>query len=217
MTVTLERPPTEEKTAERKTVSALLPERDTEFHWTVDAYYKAYDAGVFGDDRRLELIQGRIIEKMPPKPGHASMADIVAQMLRDAMQPAYIVREEKSIHFSSDTELVPDIMVARGARTDYRLRHPAPEEIALVVEVSNTTVVYDLGGKASLYARAGITDYWVMLVSENAVVVHRDPTPNGYSIVTRLAGEETLSPLAAPDTVWTINTLLGREDAPEEH
>ena len=138
------------------------------------------------------------------------MADIVAQMLRDAMQPAYIVREEKSIRFSSDTELVPDIMVARGARTDYRLRHPAPEEIALVVEVSDTTVAYDLGGKASLYARAGIADYWVVLVSENTVVVHRDPTPSGYSTVTRLAGEETLSPQALPKAIWTIDTLLGR-------
>lgn len=205
MTATLERPSTEEKT-----ISALLPERDAEFHWTVDDYYKAYDAGVFGHDRRLELIQGRIIEKMPPGPQHCYLADAVAHMLRTALEPPLLVREEKAVHLAFDTEPVPDITVVRGARADYQKRHPAPEEVALVVEVSHTTVVYDLGGKANLYAHAGIADYWVVLVSENAVVVHRDPTPSGYSIVTRLAGEETLSPLALPEAVWTIDTLLGR-------
>ncbi len=113
--------------------------------------------------------------------------------------------------------LVPDIMVARGARTDYRKNHPIAQDVTLIVEVSDTTVAYDLGGKAVLYARAGIADYWVVLVNENAIVVHRDPTPNGYSTVTRLAGADTLSPLALPEAVWTITTLLGREDALEEH
>ncbi len=205
MTVTLERPP-----AEGKIISALLPERNAEFHWTVDAYYKAYDAGVFGDDKRLELIQGRIIVKMPPGPQHCYLADEVAHMLRTALEPPLLVREEKAVHLAFDTEPIPDLTVVRGARADYQERHPAPEEIALVVEVSHTTAVYDLGGKANLYARAGIADYWVVLVSENSVVVHRDPTPNGYSIVTRLAGEETLSPLGLPEAVWTINALLGR-------
>lgn len=192
--------------------AALLPEREAEFHWTVDSYYKAYDAGVFGHDKRLELIQGRIIEKMPPKPGHASMADIVAQMLRDAMQPSYIVREEKSIHLSSDTELVPDIMVARGVRTDYRKSHPAAKDTVLVVEVSDTTVAYDLGGKAALYAQTGISDYWVVLVNEAAIIQHRGPTAEGYQQVTRLAGDDTLSPLAMPEAVWTVDALLGREE-----
>ena len=64
-------------------------------------------------------------------------------------------------------------------------------------------------------AEVGVQDYWVVLVNENAVVVHRDPTPGGYSSVTRMAGADTLSPLAMPEAVWTIDTLLGREDAPE--
>ncbi len=200
---------------EKRDIEKIMPPPDgaellPEFHWTVDSYYKAYAAGVFGNDRRLELIQGRIIETMPPGPKHSYLADAVAHMLRTALEPSLLTREEKAVHLAFDTEPVPDITVVRGERADYQDRHPAPEEIALVVEVSHTTVVYDLGGKANLYARAGIADYWVVLVSENAVVVHRDPTPSGYSTVTRLAGEDTLSPLALPEAVWTINTLLGR-------
>ena len=102
-------------------------------------------------------------------------------------------------------------------KADYGDQHPTQDDAVLVVEISNTTMAYDLGEKAVLYAEANIADYWVVLVSENAVVVHRDPTPSGYSTVTRLAGEDTLSPLALPEAVWTIDTLLGREDALEEH
>ncbi len=78
------------------------------------------------------------------------------------------------------------------------------------------TAAYDLGGKSVLYAQAGIGDYWVVLVNENAVVRHRQPTSEGYAEVVRLAGQDTLSPLAAPEAAWTVDALLGRTEAPEE-
>ena len=187
-----------------------------ERHWTVDEFYRAYDAGEFGYSRRLELIQGRIIEKMPPGPHHSYLADVVAHMLRVAMEPPLLVRDEKAIRIASDSQPIPDISVIRGRRTDYQDRHPSPKDVALLVEVADTTDAYDLGETALLYAQAGIADYWVVLVNEVAIVRHRVPTPEGYQEVTRLAGADTLSPLAAPEAVWTVNALLGREGAPEE-
>jgi len=83
------------------------------------------------------------------------------------------------------------------------------------VEVSDTSAAYDLGEKALLYSQAGITDYWVVLVNEAAIVRHRQPTSEGYQQVTRLAGADTLSPLVVPEAVWTVNALLGRAGAPE--
>ena len=182
-------------------------------HWTVEEFYRAYDMGKFGYSKRWELIQGRIIKKMPPRPRHASLADMIAEMLREAMQPAYIVREEKPVHLAFDTEPVPDITVAHGARKDYRERHPTAADTVLVVEVADTSVAKDLGEKAKSYAEAGMTDYWVVLVNEDALVVHREPTPAGYKEVTRLTESDAISPLAMPNAVWTINALLGREEA----
>jgi len=161
MSVTLSPLPAEEQQGEQH-------------RWTVEAFCRAYDAGEFGYSRRFELIQGRIVEKMPPGPHHSYLADAVE-------------------------------------------RNPAPENVALLVEVADTTVTYDLGEKALLYAQAGISDYWVVLVNETAIVRHREPTPDGYQEVTRLAGQDTLSPLAVPEVVWMVNALLGREEAPEEN
>jgi len=187
------------------------------YHWTVDALYRALDAGVFEHPERLELIQGEIIERMGQNPPHSSLASEVADMLRVAFPPRYAIREEKPIHVSSDSEPIPDVSVVVGRQSDYREHHPAPQEVALLVEVADSSATYDLGDKAMLYAQAGIEDYWVVLVSEAAIVRHRGPMPNGYQEVMRLAGADMLSPLAMPEAVWTVNALLGREEASEEN
>ena len=185
--------------------------KQAEHHWTVEEFYHAYDAGQLDDSKRWELIQGRIIEKMSIGPPHAALADIIAQMLRDVMQPSLIVREEKPVHLSYDTELVPDITVAHGARADYRQRHPTAKDTALLVEVADTFTVKDLGEKAQSYAQAGVADYWVVLVNEASIVIHRNPTPEGYEDVRRLTGSDSLSPMALPEVVWTVGMLLGEE------
>ncbi len=188
-----------------------------EHHWTVEEFYHAYEAGELGYSKNWELMQGRLIEKMPPGFYHAALADIIAQMLRDAMQPPYIVREEKPVQLSADTQLIPDITVARGARADYLNHHPAPEEVVVLVEVADTTVVKDLGEKALQYAQVDIADYWVVLVNESVIVRHRQPSPEGYGEVTRLADADRISPLALPEAAWAINELLGRTEAAEEN
>jgi len=99
-------------------------------------------------------------------------------------------------------------------KEDYGSQHPTPEDVVLLIEVSDTTVAYDIGGKALLYAQAGIRDYWVVLVNEAAIVRHRGPSAEGYQEVVRLAGADTLSPLAKPEAVWTVSALLETEGNP---
>jgi len=212
MTLTLDKPQTE-----RVTVPvATFPQGEIrEYHWTVDALYRALNAGVFEHPERLELIQGRIIENMSQGPRHSTLATEVAEMLREAMRRNFAIREEKPVRIDFDGEPIPDIMVLKGRQADYGERQPVPDDVELLVEVSDTTVAYDLGEKALLYAQAGIIDYWVVLVNEAAIVRHRVPTPAGYQSVTRLAGADAISPLAAPETVWTVNALLGRGEASE--
>jgi len=185
------------------------------YHWTVDALYRALDSGVFEHPERLELIQGRIIENMSQGPRHSTLASEVADMLREAIRQKYAIREEKPVRIAFvafDGEPIPDVMVLKGQQADYSERQPVPEDVELLVEVSDTTVAYDLGEKAQLYAQAGITDYWVVQVNEAAIVRHREPTPEGYREVMRLAGADTLSPLAMPEAVWTISALLGTQE-----
>lgn len=183
------------------------------YHWTVAAFDKAAEAGVFGPSERLELVQGRIIKIMGQGPRHATLASVIADMLRTAFMPGAAVREEKPVRLGPDSEPIPDIMVLKGKQTDYGEHQPVPDDVHLLVEVSNTTVEYDLGDKALMYAQAGVVDYWVVLVKENSIVRHRQPSAEGYGEALRLTGEDALSPLAAPEVAWTVETLLGRSDA----
>lgn len=182
------------------------------YHWTVDALYRALDAGVFEHPKRLELIQGRIIENMSQDPLHRSMRVRIARRLRSALMPQLVVIEECPVHIAFDGELTPDVVALRGAEADYDERHPEGQDVAILVEVPNTTTTYDLSGKANQYARSGVPDYWVVLVNEAAIVRHRQPTLDGYAEVVRLTGADMVSPLAAPDAVWTVDALLGREE-----
>lgn len=179
------------------------------YHWTVTAFNKAAEAGVFGQSERLELVQGRIIKIMGQGPRHATLASQIADMLRAAFGVGAAVREEKPVRLDTDSEPIPDVMVLKGKQGDYGDHQPVPRDVQLLVEISVTTVDYDLGEKALQYAKAGIADYWVILVNEAAIVRHRQPTAEGYGEVTRLMGADTLSPLAMPTVAWTVDVLLG--------
>ncbi len=185
------------------------------YHWTVERFYRAANANVFDDPGRLEIIHGRIVEKMPEGGRHTGLRRRIARRLRAALEPGSFVCEECPLRIALDGEPIPDVLFTK--KDDYGDQHPTPEDAVLLIEVSVTSVEYDLGEKALLYAQAGIADYWVVLGNEAAIVRHREPAPEGYQSVTRLAGGDTLSPLAAPEAVWTVDALLGREGAPEEN
>ncbi len=185
-----------------------------EYHWTADALYRALEVGVFEHPERLELIQGRIIENMSQSAPHTFLRRRFGRLLRERVGPPFLVMEETPVRLALDGEPVPDVLVSIGTEDDYEQRHPAQTETVLVIEVSNTTTVYDLGGKARLYAQAGIADYWVVLVNEAVIVVHRQPSAEGYQSVIRLSGADTLSLFALPEAAWTVGELLGRTHAP---
>jgi len=183
-------------------------------HWTVEEFERAASAGTFGEPGRLEIIQGRITEKMPEGGRHTGLRRRLARRLRAALEPDCFVCEECPLRIAFDGEPIPDVMFTR--KEDYGDRHPTPTDVVLLIEVADSSVENDLGEKALLYAQAGIVDYWVVLAGARAIAVHRQPTPEGYQDVVRLAGTDTLSLLAMPEAAWTVNDLLGRADAPEE-
>lgn len=179
------------------------------YHWTVDKFYRAANAGVFDEPERLELIQGRIVENMPPSPQHVSRRVRAARRLRAVLEPLYYVVEEAPVHIAFDGEPIPDVLVLLGGEDDYAERHATPEDVVLLVEVAYSSADYDTTGKALLYALAGIADYWVVLPNENAIVIHRVPTPNGYGQITRLGEHDAVTPLAVSDGSLSVRDLLG--------
>ena len=185
-------------------------QKNSERQWTVDEFYRAAAAGEFTDPDRLELVHGRL-QRLMQGNRHANLRFRVSRRLRGRIDAPVFTRDENPLHFSNDLVLIPDIMFTD--QEEYEGRHPAPSDVALLVEVADSSLEYDLGEKALLYAQAGIADYWVVAAEAQAVVVHRQPSSEGYEEVVRLTGEDVLSPLALPDAVWAVNQLLERTEA----
>ncbi len=160
---------------------------------------------------RYELIDGEIIFKMPQNPPHALTVMLITAWLMRVFGEMY-ARCQLAIDVGEAAPEInnpePDGVALSQPVTAFAARHPAPMEILLVVEVSDTTIHFDLHNKAALYALAGIVEYWVADIKERRFVVHRNPTPAGYAEVTQYDAEETISPLARPDASVRVADLL---------
>ena len=111
-------------------------------------------------------------------------------------------------HDDPTSEPEPDFAVLTKAATEYTTGNPGPADIRLLIEISDSTLAFDLGPKARLYARAGIADYWVVDLENRRLHVHRNPQVGAYATVATYDETETLSPLTAPAATLSINAVL---------
>ncbi len=186
-----------------------------DYRWTADRFYRAAVAGVFDEPGRIELIHGRLVEKMPQGSLHRGSRIRVSRLLRSVLPLALEVADECPIHIAFDGEPVPDILALRGGSAEDITQHPSPEDVALLVEVAVSSEPSDLGEKSLLYAQAGIRDYWVVLPEREQIIVHREPTQNGYYSVMTLGASDTLSRLATSGVTMAVRDLLGLETTGE--
>ena len=163
-------------------------------------------AGIIGEDERLELIGGRIVAMSPEGALHAGAIDLAADALRRVFAAGHTVRIQHPLAIDPDDEPEPDIAVVRGSPRDHLADHP--HEAVLVVEVAESSLEYDRGGKAHLYARAGFADYWIINLIDRRLEVHRDPKIGGYSSILSLTSEDEIAPLAASSSRIAVATLL---------
>lgn len=181
--------------------------------WTREEYYKMAELGVFKPGERVELIGGKIVEMAPQYSPHATALLLAQDELRAVLTAGYVVRTQLPLDISPSSQPEPDVAIVRGAVRDYAKAHPTTAE--LVVEVSESTLGYDRGEKASLYASAGIQDYWVLNLTDRRVEIFRDPIPManqpygyGYRSHTQYFPTDKVSPLAAPQSAIKVEDLL---------
>jgi Uma2 family endonuclease len=160
---------------------------------------------------RWELIDGEILSKMGQNPPHRITLMLMKQWLK-ALFGFLNVQTEKPISIPGPAgrtnEPEPDIAVTTAPTTAYTDRHPAPQDLLLVVEVSDSTLRFDLTTKALLYAQVGIQEYWVADIEGRRLHCHRGPTPTGYSEVVVYEEAQQVSPLSRPDAPIGCGDLL---------
>jgi Uma2 family endonuclease len=162
--------------------------------FTVAEYHRILEAGVFGLDEAVELLDGRILSMPPQGPLHAAVVRRLLRALQALGYPLGQLLTEQPIALSSDSEPVPDVFLVEPdpAGLDYEGGHPTPDRVLLVVEVSVTTLTADLTLKANSYALAGIPLYWVVDVVNAKLYEHTLPAAAGYARVAVRTREEAV-------------------------
>jgi Uma2 family endonuclease len=176
--------------------------------FTVDDYYKMAESGILREDDRVELIDGEIIAMAPIGSGHAGTVDQFGDNIRELVSGRGRVRSQNPIRLGFRAEPEPDLVIVRPRTDFYRNGHPGPEDIMLVIEVSESSLVYDRQTKAPLYARAGIIEYWIVNLIDRVIEVYRDPSDGQYQRVEIVRRGEHLHPLAFPDVTIAVDDVL---------
>jgi Uma2 family endonuclease len=163
-------------------------------------------AGVFDPRARVELIDGEIVNMVPQGSLHATALQLAEEQLRAVFAATHAVRVQMPLALDDASEPEPDLAVVVGGPRDYRDAHPS--SAVLVVEVADTTLVFDREQKQRLYARAGIEEYWIVNLTARQLEVRRDPRGESYASSATLQTGDSVAPLAAPDRRIAVSDLL---------
>jgi Uma2 family endonuclease len=181
--------------------------------WTRLEYERLIDLGAFDPEDRLELLGGQLVVREPQGRPHATGIRLAAQALRTAFGPLWSIEAQLPVSLDDESEPEPDVTVVAGGPRDYLASHPSRP--ALVVEVALTSLALDRGEKASLYARAGVEDYWIVNLVDNTLEVYRDPeadpdSPYGwrYGSALTLRASDRVRPLSVPNAEILVADLL---------
>lgn len=178
--------------------------------FTVEDYNAMVEAGILGEDDRVELIEGEIIEMAPPGPPHIFGVNRLTMLLASRLSERAIVSVQNPIILSERSEPQPDVSVLRYRENYYADRVPDARlgDVLLVVEVAASSLRYDRGTKLPLYAQAGVPEVWIVAVEEHVLDVYREPVEGAYAGHTRLTAADTVAPAAFPDVVLSVGDLL---------
>ena len=181
--------------------------------WTRKEYDRLIEQGFLHEDEPVELVGGQLMVSEPQGSQHAVCVSLVARALGRVFGPSWYVMVQLPIALDADSEPEPDIAVVPGDPRDYRDGHPSRP--VLVVEVADSSLSFDRQNKGSLYARAGVPDYWIVNLIDRVLEVHRTPAPTSgalfgwtYSDVQQFGPRGSGSPLSLPRVAVAVIDLL---------
>lgn len=187
----------------------LSPVEPPRKRWTRLECVVLEESGIW-EQQHLELIEGELISKMGKKRPHANAIAVVHAWLLRVFGEQY-VNQEAPINVAPEdnptNEPEPDLIVFSKPYREFAA-NPQPADLRLVVEISDSTLGFDLTTKARLYARARIIEYWVVDIPGRRILVHRDPQEGQYRSVVAYAEQESVKPLASPDHEFPVGSTF---------
>ena len=179
----------------------------TRWRFTVHDYHRMGEAGILHEDDRVELIEGELVEMTAIGTRHFSCVNRLNRLLVMNVDDEAIVSVQNPVRLNEHTEPQPDLTVIRPR--DYRESLPMPEDVLLLIEVSDTTLAYDREVKLPLYARAGIREVWIVDLPGETIERFTGPSADGYRRADQRRRGQTLEATALPGLTPSVNDVFG--------
>jgi len=176
--------------------------------FTVDEYYRMAQAGILGEDDRVELLDGEIVRITPIGSRHSACVDRLVRKFTEIPEERAIVRVQNPLRLSQHSEPQPDLCLVRPRPDYYSSAHPRPGDAFLVVEVAETSFESDRDLKIPLYARAGVPEVWLVDLEGRRVHVFRGPSGDGYRSAVKMGPGELVVPQAFPELTIPVDEIL---------
>jgi Uma2 family endonuclease len=176
---------------------------------TVEEFDRMWESGVIGPEERLELIEGRLVRREMMNPPHAS---IMARTMRTVMRGLHdraMVWSQLPFIANERSKPFPDFALVKLRDDYYQARLPVPEDVLVVIEVSDSRLRFDRGEKLRLYAKVGIPEYWIVDVKKKAIETYRGRHDLGYAAPVVAKKGDSVAFAAFPDVVFAVDELVG--------
>ena len=174
----------------------------------VQEFLRMAAAGVFRPEARLELIEGDIIEMAPIGSRHAGVVKSLNRLLNQLAGNKALISVQDPLVIGKRSMPQPDLAILKPRADNYSTSHPVAEDVLLVIEVADSSLAFDTGTKVPLYARAGITETWVVDVEEKVIRVFRDPTAKGYQTSFTVSVKEKIAVPSLPKAMISVADLF---------
>jgi Uma2 family endonuclease len=176
--------------------------------FTASEYYRMAEAGILGEDDRVELIGGQIVDMSPINPPHAAAVDRCVRVFTRAVADRALVRNQNPLDLGEYDAPEPDLAVVRPRVDEYAEAHPTAAEVLLLVEVADSSLAYDRATKLPLYAAADIRETWLLNLQQRRLEVSQEPHEDGYAVTRIYRPGERVAPLVFPDLNLAVTDLL---------
>jgi Uma2 family endonuclease len=192
-----------------ETTQQIAPAGVERWRFTVDDFYRMGEVGILPPEARVELIDGEVIKMAPIGSHHNGSVVGLDEILREGLGRRVTITVQGPLQLERHWNPQPDVLVLKRRDDHYRNANPTASDVLLLIEVADTTLAYDRDTKGPRYAQAGIIEYWVVDLTGERLLVHRDPRDGVYRSVQILTREDTVSPLTFPELAIAVADILG--------
>ena len=186
-----------------------LPAWVARYRFDVHQYHAMAKAGVLKEDDRVELIDGEIVAMSSIGPAHVGAVNSSNMFWAIRLGGRAIVQIQNPIRLDERNQPQPDIAILKLKDDFYRSGLAGPDDVLLLIEVSDTSLRYDRRIKLALYARFGIPEFWIVNIRARSIEVYTDPVNGEYTSLQTFRRGQTITPTAFPDVVLPVSDVIG--------